>query len=230
MTIDPETLMAYADGELDPLSIRRVEKAIATDPALAAQVAAHRTLRAKLASHFAPMIEAPLPDRLTALLDQTVVPIKEAARTPASFRVRSLAAVAAALVIGLMLGQMIDLGTPAPVGSRQGQLIAQGDLARSLDTQLASAQRANAVTRIGLTFRSDAGNICRTFEDASLSGIACRAGDEWQLKRVIAGKAQTKESYRHAGSADIMDAAQAMMVADPMDAADERKARESGWR
>ena len=32
MTIDPETLMAYADGELDPLTARRVEKAIAADP------------------------------------------------------------------------------------------------------------------------------------------------------------------------------------------------------
>ena len=44
MTIDPEmlpeTLMAFVDGELDPLAAKRVERAIERDSALAGQVAA----------------------------------------------------------------------------------------------------------------------------------------------------------------------------------------------
>ena len=45
MTIEPELLMAYADDALDPLTAKRVERAIAADPALAEEVARHRRLR-----------------------------------------------------------------------------------------------------------------------------------------------------------------------------------------
>lgn len=230
MMIDRETLMAYADGELDPLSAKRVEKAIAAQPELAAQVMAHRALRARLAGHFAPVIEAPLPERLTVLLDPDVVPIKPAHKASVFVQARSLAAMAAALVMGLMLGQVINLGTPGSVGSQQGVLVARGDLAMTLDTQLASAQPANAATRIGLTFRNGAGHVCRTFESTSLSGIACRADDHWRLMRTIAGEAHAEKTYRQAGSSEIMAAAQAMMATDPLDADGERKAKDSGWQ
>ncbi|MBB5684944.1 anti-sigma factor family protein [Sphingobium boeckii] len=230
MTIDPEMLMAFADHELDPLSANRVEKLIAADPALAAQVAAHRSLRTRLEGHFAPVIAAPVPDRLTDLLDLQVVPLEAVSKAPVFLPARSLVAMAAALVIGLMLGQVIDLGTPALVGSRQGELVAQGDLARSLNTQLASAQPASAATRIGLTFWDRSGQICRTFEGTSLSGIACRVSGNWQLKRVIAGEKKAGEGYRQASSGELMDAAQAMMADDPLDAAGERMVRNSGWQ
>ena len=59
MTIDRETLMAYADGELDELTRRRVEQAITADPALAAQVEADRALRARIAGHYAEVAEQP---------------------------------------------------------------------------------------------------------------------------------------------------------------------------
>lgn len=230
MTIDRETLMAYADGELDALSAKRVEKAIAAQPELAAQVAAHRALRARLTGHFAPVIESPLPERLTVLLNPDVVPINPVDKAPAFFQARSLAAMAAALVMGLMLAQVIHLGTSGPVGIQQDVLVAQGHLAKTLDTQLASAQPANAAMRIGLTFRNGAGHVCRTFESASLSGIACRANDHWRLMRTIAGEAQAQKTYRQAGSSEIMDAAQTMMAAYPLDAVAERKARDGGWR
>jgi len=48
MTIEPEMLMAYADGELDPLNAKRVERAIASDPALAREVERHRALRRRI--------------------------------------------------------------------------------------------------------------------------------------------------------------------------------------
>src|SRR5690606_11603626 len=64
MTIPPELLAAYADGELDAEAARAVEAEIAGNPALQAQLAAHRALRARLAAHFAPIAEQPVPERL----------------------------------------------------------------------------------------------------------------------------------------------------------------------
>ena len=61
MTIDRETLMAYADGELDLLAARRVEQAIAADPSLAEQVERHRALTASLRAAFSVVGQAPVP-------------------------------------------------------------------------------------------------------------------------------------------------------------------------
>ena len=60
ISITPERLAAYADGELDGETARAVETAIAADPALQAQVAAHRALKARLSAHFAPIAAQPV--------------------------------------------------------------------------------------------------------------------------------------------------------------------------
>ena len=64
MSIDRETLAAYAEGQLDGAERLRVEAAIAADPALADEVAAHRALGERLRAHFAPIMDLPVPDRL----------------------------------------------------------------------------------------------------------------------------------------------------------------------
>ena len=68
MTITPEDIAAVADGELDPQRQAEVAAAVAADPALVDQVRMHRALRQRLAGHFAPILDAPLPERLTAPL------------------------------------------------------------------------------------------------------------------------------------------------------------------
>ena len=73
MSIDRETLMAYADGQLGPEDRIMVEAAIAADPDMARDVEAHQALRAQLGAHFAPILEAPLPGHLTAPLEPKVV-------------------------------------------------------------------------------------------------------------------------------------------------------------
>ena len=73
MTPDDEMLMAYADGELDPLAAKRVEREIAANPELAATIEAHRALRRRLGAAFAPVLDAPVPDRLAALLETNVI-------------------------------------------------------------------------------------------------------------------------------------------------------------
>jgi anti-sigma factor RsiW len=68
MTVSREELAAYADGELSAEREAAVAAQIAADPALARELEAHRALKARLASHFAPIVEEPLPEALTASL------------------------------------------------------------------------------------------------------------------------------------------------------------------
>jgi anti-sigma factor RsiW len=68
MNITDETLAAYADGELERGEAAQVAAAVAADPALAAKIEAHRALRSRLAAHYAPLAEQPMPPHLAALL------------------------------------------------------------------------------------------------------------------------------------------------------------------
>ena len=68
MTITPERLAAFADGELPEGEMREIEALVAADPDLARQVAAHRALRQRLSAHFEPILKAPLPEHLVARL------------------------------------------------------------------------------------------------------------------------------------------------------------------
>jgi hypothetical protein len=228
MSIDPEMLMAYADGELGPIEAKRVERAIAEDPALAEEVARHRALRARLAGHFAPVAEEPVPDRLAAMLCPKVVELpvpKRAASIPAWGRWG--AAVAASLVLGLAIGH--GLRDEGMVRTEAGQLYAAGTLADALDSQLAANQGA---VRVPVTFRNADGRYCRVFTGRTADGIACHDPQGWSLRQTHAAGTASKTDYVQAGSADarVMAAAQEMMAGDPLDAEAEAKARASGWR
>lgn len=225
MTIDEVTLMAYADGELDPLTAKRVERAIAADPALGEVVAAHRSLRARMSEAFAPIAQMPVPDRLAATIASAPVPLPARA-APARKRWMEVAAIAATLLIGVLAGQQWRSG---PVAVTHGKMIASGGLARSLDTQLAANP---GDTRILASFRSGGGQYCRVFAAAAVDGIACHEEGDWVLRQTRAASPVPGTDYRQAGSADasLLAEAQNMMAGDPLDAAAERKAREKGWR
>lgn len=235
MTIDPELLpellMAYADGELDPLAAKRVERAIAADPALAGQVAAQRALRDRLSAAFAPVAEAPLPDALAARLRGNVVPIAPPApRRPVAMRWREALALAACLTLGVLLGQ--NWRATGPVAGRDGGLYAAGPLATALDRQLAANQAA-APVRMLASFRATDGAYCRVFAAPVTNGIACRDRHGWALRQTRAGAGEAGQGdYRQAGSSDpeLLAAAQDMMVGAPLDAAGEAKAQAAGWR
>jgi len=234
MTIDRETLMAYADGELDEVTRRRVERAIAADPALARQVEADRALRARIAGYFAPIADEAVPEKLSALLQTNIVEIADmrARRWPARSWFVNAAAIAATLVVGVLVGRGIADGDAGPVGTRNGVTVAQGRLADALDTQLASAQPANAATRIGISFRSGDGRYCRTFQGGGLDGVACQDRQGWQIRQMVSRPGDAVTEYRQAGSTDptILAATQAMMAGDPLDAAGEKAARDRGWK
>ncbi len=66
MTLSDETLMAYADGELDSAQRAEVEAAMALDPEIARRVEQHRALRKQFSATYDRVLLETVPDRLIA--------------------------------------------------------------------------------------------------------------------------------------------------------------------
>lgn len=230
MTIEPEMppemLMAYADGELDPLNAKRVERAIAGDPALAHEVERHRALRKRISDGFAPVADERVPDRLAALLENNIVELPAPGKRPILTRWREAAALAACLLLGLMIGMGVPHG---PVSAGAGGLHASGSLAAALDDQIGGAGGA---VKVAVSFRDKQGSYCRVFSSSATDGIACRDASGWALRRTQQGLTTTRSDYAQAGSPDpeLMAAAQDMMAGEPLDTRGEEAARRAGWR
>jgi hypothetical protein len=224
--IRPETLMAYADGELGPIEAKRVERAVAADPTLAAAVERHRAFGARLRGAFAPIADAGVPPEVETLL-RNAAQVTPLAPRRVSVSPKWLGAIAASLMIGLVVGQTLPrMASESGIAMDAGQMIARGDVARALDTQLASTQAADAPVRVGVTFRAAGGDLCRTFEHGAVGGIACSDGGDWRMARLYGGLEAQSTEFRQAGSAGaaMMADAQAMMVGEPLDAAGEAAA------
>lgn len=248
MQIEDETLMAYADGELTPLEAKRIEAAMAEDAALAARVARFRAVRRALRTAYDSVAAEPVPEHLRALLGDVathepteppaqVAPVVDlaaarAARSKVSFGPPAWAAMAASLVIGVLAGRAL-LTQEGPFVGDAGNLYAGASLAQVLDSQLASApQNTNAATRIGVTFRSHDGQICRTFvQNSAVSGLACRDGQRWAVRVAVADH-ENGGAYRQAGSAApaVLTMVDSLIEGDAFDADQERAARDHGWQ
>ena len=225
MTVDDAMLMAFADGELDPTTRKRVERAMADDPAIAERVAAFETLTGRVRGAFDPIALAPVPDGLVAMLKSNVVAI---APKPATRPLSAGLALAASLLLGIGLGTRLGTHSDAPFAVRDGKVIATGALAHALDSQVASA---SGDIRILVTFRGPSG-YCRVFAAAVADGIACRNRDKWKLLQTRSASAAPASAYRQTSSPDaaLMAAAQDMMIGAPLDATSEARARAAGWR
>jgi len=228
--IDETMLIALVDGELDEVSRRRIERAVAEDPALAARLDMHVRLRERLADHYAPIEAEPVPAAMRALLqaEAKVVPL---ARPVAARRHAWMTggAIAASLLLGLGIGHFSG-GDDGPVAVEQGVMVAQGELASALETQLASAQDGGSI-RIGLSFRRKGGGWCRSFEGQAISGVACRQEQGWQVQQLVPGSGP-ETAYRQASSGDarLMATVDALMDGSPLDAAQEKAAKARRWQ
>lgn len=226
MTRD-ERLVAYADGELPADQIAQFEAELAADPGLAQAVERHRALARRLSAAYAPVLDEPVPSRLTSAVRQQPA----TRRGPPQW-----AAMAACLVVGVAAGVALTryAGPQAgPIAARDGGLVATGRLETALTSQLASQ---TGPIKLGLTFRTAAGRYCRTFQSPAdrLAGLACREPAGWTLQATARmAPAQTQSEYRTAGSdtpGAILAAVDGLIVGDPLDAAAERAARDGGWK
>ncbi|HUE49042.1 MAG TPA: hypothetical protein VMO54_07555 [Steroidobacteraceae bacterium] len=243
MNFSDETVMAYADGELDAARRAALEAAMATDPQLAQRVARHLALRARLRAALDPVLDAPLPERLLASVrgapkhTANVVALKRQAAPRWSWP--QWGAIAASLVGGALLGPLL---LRAPAGpallTRDGQVPASGALARALNEQLASHQPPGAPVQIGVSFRARNGDYCRTFvlgEQSTLAGLACRGHEAWRLEVLAQTPVQPAAAagYRPAGSAlpaSVARTLDELIAGEPLDAAGEAAARSRGWQ
>ena len=226
---DDEQFYAWLDGELDGDAAARVAARVAADPALGALAAQHRALGDGLRGAFASVLaEDILPPRMTA----DVVDLGAGrAKRPSGFGLPQWAAMAATLVVGLVAGQVAGSSSDAPVESRDGVMVAAASLDRALGAQLASAGNDGPI-RVGMTFRSRGGAICRSFTGSGSSGLACRDGDAWRLEGLLAAPQNPGGDYRMAAGEDPRLAAliDDRIDGEPFDAVAEQAAREAGWR
>lgn len=248
MNFDDETLMAFADGELDAALNAEISAAMDRDPALAQRVERYRALRTRVAGAYAPVLEQPVPERLVAAANGPAAPRLPGAEPRAAvlqfparaetvesrrWRAREWLALAASLVLGMLLSwQFLAPSQRTMVVAADGALVARGALARALDSQLASTQRPADPVQIGLTFRSQDGSYCRSFTltRAATAGLACRAAGEWRIP-VTASAAEVAGGVRQASSPPpaVLSAIESRMAGDALDAAGEQNARLGGW-
>ena len=134
---------------------------------------------------------------------------------------------AATLVVGVTAGLLVPRGPEPTIAP---DMTAQGELAGALEKQLASAQ-GDAAVRVGLTFRGRDG-YCRTFNAQDVAGLACRDNGAWKVRMAVAQDAAPSADYRMAASGTppaVLEAAQSLMVGEPLDAEAEAAAARSGW-
>ncbi|KRC80159.1 hypothetical protein ASE13_14190 [Sphingomonas sp. Root241] len=226
--------MAYVDGELDPIAAKRVERAAEADATLAEEIARQRRMRARLRSAFDPLATTPPPEPLVEMLRASgkvadIAAVRAKRDRPLLRWLPASGAVAAALALGLLIGR--GLPQAGPFAMHDGALVARGETAKVLDTQLASAQPMDAPVRIIVTFRRSDGEYCRAFEAGAQAAIACRREGAWQVQSLRTAGENAATEYRQAGSAGaaLMAEAQDMMAGEPLDAAGEHAAIGAHW-
>jgi hypothetical protein len=229
---DNEKFFAWLDGELAPGEAAEMARKVAADPELQQLAAQHRALGARLHSAFDPIAAAPVPEPLQTALRPSaeVIDFAAARRARTMPSLVQWAAMAATLVLGVFVGTMVPERSSGPVEVQGGKIYAAATLNQALDTQLASAPAGDV--RIGITFRGQAGQICRSFTAQGSSGLACRSGGRWQLKGMFAAPEGQASDYRMAAGMDPNLAAlvDSTMAGEPFDAAQEKQALRRGWR
>ena len=252
MSWTDEDLMAYADGQFDALRRAALDSVLAQDAALRERVAHLRAQRERVAAAFAPVLDEPMPERLTQLLASPPAAVVDIAAARAAREPRHVTSpsarsrpgswahwggMAASLVAGVLLGTQLQRGEGPPdavLALNAGQAVATGAVAQALNTQLASDAAAQATVAVQLTFIDKTGQVCRTFSTGRMAGLVCRDdGDRWAVQQVATMEQAASGAMRQAASSlprAVLDAVDRQIAGDAFDAAAERHAREQGWR
>lgn len=219
---EDETLMAYADGELDTGTARAVEAAAAADPALARRIEIFAKTGGLLGelgrSRPLEPISADLEARVRAALGaelatETVVPFRRPAPDPVSWRPAAIAA-GLALVVGLVGGFLASQqsGGQGAMGLSIASLGAPA-ISQALE-EVPSGERVaiegGEIATIA-SFRNADGEFCREFEfDGSESetvvSVACHKEGGWEARFAVVAAGSDETGYAPASSLETLDA------------------------
>jgi len=237
MSWTDEQLMAYVDGETDADTRAAIDAARAHDAELDARLKRQQRLRAALPGAFAATLQEPVPDRLVAAArgqsaassQDRVVPLAPRAKpAPPRFALPQWAAMAASLVVGIGVGY-VALRAPEPATT----LAATGVLDAALSGQLAADPSAQSPVRIGVSYRSQSGVLCRSFVYEAQAGVACRQDDAWQLRALLPAAGVDGGEFGRASTAlppELAGWVERDIAGEPLDAAAEQEAKARGWR
>jgi hypothetical protein len=234
MKFSQETLMAYADGELDPETRRAIEAEMAVDPQVAQEIERHRALRCDVGQAFAGILDERVPDRLLRAAKKSSAPQRRQWSWP------EWTSIAASLLIGILAGRALlpqsgGVADGLIASGSDGRIVASGALAQALSQQL-SSQDGGGVD-IGLTFRARSGEYCRTFGARSATpvvGFACHEAAGWRIDMLSTGpRREPGGDYRMASTqlpAPVVQAIAERMQGEALDADEEVIARRRGWK
>jgi anti-sigma factor RsiW len=243
-----ETLMRFADGELDPKMAAEIERAMETDDELVPRVAFFLETRAAAQTALEPLLDEPVPAELTQAIEAMVAKKKAddlGAASVLPFRRRT----ANDQVVARRWFTPIAASLTAILGGLGGYWLAQSEepasaelhvagvsasalnealatVASGQERQLAgSNQRFRAIA----TFRDNTQALCREFEvdspdRSTVVSVACRSGEQWRVAFAVAA-AGGSGGYAPASSTDALDAyLSAIDAKPPIEASEETKA------
>jgi anti-sigma factor RsiW len=231
---DDETLMAFADGELDEETAAAIEKAMETNDDLARRVALFLETRVQAKDALRPLLEEPVPERLSQSVRRMIDDARqrgipsdndEAPRAVAlkandnrvpSLLERSwimpLAASLVAIVFGIG-GYFVGIGIQ---GVPEGLEVAGLNSPALSETlrQVASGEEAVLAgstdrIRVVASFRDESGALCREFEIDSANrstviSVACRSNDRWAVNFAVVAPSGDG-GYAPASSMEALD-------------------------
>jgi len=245
MKFSGETLMAYADGELDARICREIEAALPGDPAAAGRIARHRALQASLRTTFAPVLHDAVPQRLIDAAHQAggkvaeQVPDRRLMRHLAALRSGHWAAIvgSVALLVGVLVGRTVNIPPPSAVTTLDGRMLAGGTLATALFEQAGGSEPLQSEVVVGLSYLAKTGVYCRTFtvkQNESIAGIACREADGWHIQALAqTGPKSPLTQYRMAGTSVpplLMGMVESTIDGSPLDTEAEAAAHQRQWQ
>lgn len=237
---DDETLMAFADGELDEATSLRLEKALESDQVLAERLAVFLDTRMALAATMKPLIDEPVPDALAASVRRMVEDSKSGnsdadgskivafrrREKPEILRLRQswLVPIAASVLAvvagagGFVVGRG-SVGSGAP---------AERELSAALDRQPSGRDielGQSAVLRIVSSFVDGQGEFCREYElkrqQENMTTVACRMDGTWTTRLTLLSP--RTEGYVPVSSQETIDAYLASIEAAPPLSAEEEQ-------
>ena len=242
MKFPPETLMAYADGELDAQTRRAIEAEMAVDPQVAQEVERHRAMRAEVGGAFAGVLDEPVPDRLLRAATENRQRTPERARSDSARRRWSWpewTSIAASLLIGVLAGRAMlqpERESRLVVAESDGRVIAGGALAQALSEQLSSQDRHRDRHRPELSAQDPASTAApsarapRTRWSASPAAMPRPGASTCSRRRLVR---EAGGDYRMASTqlpAPVVQAIAERMQGEALDADEEAIARQRRWR